>query len=227
MSVQPEDQTPEDIEAEQVVEYLVAHPYLLSEYPEALAAQELPHDTGTAVSLVERQIRILRDLSEKYRTQLEELVHVARENDSLHRRLHRLTLALIDARVFEEVVDVLQNELREQFQADAVELKLFSAEELKAHSLEAGPALFKDFMDKRRPSCGPLDGQKLEYLFGSQSSDTGSAALIPLRTDNVVGVLAIGSRDPERFHPGKGVDFLIRLSEVVSHTLQAVSVPGS
>ncbi len=227
MSVQPEDRTPEDLEAEQVVEYLVAHPYLLSEYPAALAAQELPHDTGSAVSLVERQIRILREQADKYRSQLEELVHVARENESLNRRLHRLTLALIDARAFEEVVDVLQDELREQFQADAVELKLFSAEDLNAHATEAGPALFRDFMTKGRPSCGPLDGKKLEYLFDSQSGDTGSAALIPLRTRSLVGVLAIGSRDPERFNAGKGVDFLVRLSEVVSHTLQAVSVPGS
>lgn len=227
MNLQTEDRAPDELEVEQVVEYLVAHPYLLSEYPEALASQKLPHETGTAVSLVERQIRTLRELSDKYRAQLDDLVRIARDNESLNRRLHRLTLALIDAREFEEVVDVLQDALREQFQADAVELKLFSAGELEAHSAEPGPALFKEFMDKGRPSCGPLDSKKLEYLFRSQSRDTCSAALIPLRTDSLVGVLAIGSRDPERFHAGKGVDFLIRLSEVVSHTLQAVSVPGN
>jgi len=39
-------------------------------------------------------------------------------------------------------------------------------------------------------------------------------------------VLAIGSRDPQRFHEGKSVDFLQRLAEVVSATLQAASGPG-
>jgi uncharacterized protein YigA (DUF484 family) len=43
----------------------------------------------------------------------------------------------------------------------------------------------------------------------------------------VSGILAIGSRDRERFHAGKGVDFLRRLGDIVSHTLQAVSVPGA
>jgi uncharacterized protein YigA (DUF484 family) len=227
MSLQPEEPTLEDPEAARVADYLRAHPRFFDDHPQALAALQLSHDSGDAVSLVERQLRTLRDQSNRYRRQLEELVAVARENDALNRRLHRLILALIDARTFNEVVDVLQDELRDQFQADAVELKLFSADSIDSHAAEPGPALFRDFMAKGRPSCGPLDGPQLEYLFGPQAGETGSAALIPLHTPNLAGVLAIGSRDRERFHPGKGVDFLRRLGEVVSHTLQAVSVPGA
>ena len=71
-----------------------------------------------------------------------------------------------------------------------------------------------------------LDKAQLEYLFGPQAGETGSAALIPLTAPPLAGVLAIGSRDPDRFHEGKGVDFLQRLAEVVSATLQAASSPG-
>ena len=42
----------------------------------------------------------------------------------------------------------------------------------------------------------------------------------------LAGVLAIGSRDPQRFHEGKRVDFLQRLAEVVSAKLQSASSPG-
>ena len=77
-----------------------------------------------------------------------------------------------------------------------------------------------------KPSCGQLDTDKLESLFGSQAHETGSAALIPIRTSTLSGVLAIGSRDPQRFHQGKGLDFLIRLGELVSLTLQTVTTPG-
>lgn len=227
MSVQPEEPSVEDTEAASVAAYLLAHPRFLEEHPDVLAALELPHDSGAAVSLVERQLRILREQSNRYRRQLEELVSVARENDTLSRRLHRLILALIDAREFDEVADALQDELRDQFRADAVELKLFSVNDLENHAAEPGPALFRNFMAQGRPSCGPLDGPQLEYLFGSQAGETGSAALIPLHTPGLAGVLAIGSRDRERFHPGKSVDFLRRLGEVVSHVLQAVSVPGA
>ena len=113
-----------------------------------------------------------------------------------------------------------------QFQADAVEMKLFASDQLDAHAHEPGPALFRDFIARARPNCGRLDQDKLEYPFGSQAGETGSAALIPLTAPPLAGVLAIGSRDPERFHQGKSVDFLQRLAEVVSAKLQSASSPG-
>ena len=219
------NQTADDRE-EQIAEYLIVHPDFFERHPDALAAIDIPHPTGDAVSLIERQVRTLRDQSTRYRRQLEELVAVARENDALAKRLHRLTLALIETHSFDEVLNTLQDELREQFNADAVEMKLFASDQLEAHSHEPGPALFRDFLQRAKPNCGRLDKAKLEYLFGSQAGETGSAALIPLTAPPLAGVLAIGSRDPERFHEGKSVDFLQRLAEVVSATLQAASSPG-
>lgn len=219
------DPAPDDRE-QQIADYLVDHPDFFGRHPDALAAIDIPHPTGDAVSLIERQVRTLREQATRYRRQLEELVGVARENDALARRLHRLTLALIETRSFDEVLNTLQDELREQFKADAVEMKLFAADQLEAHAHEPGPALFSDFIRRARPNCGRLDQQQLEYLFGSQAGETGSAALIPLTAPPLAGVLAIGSRDPERFNEGKSVDFLQRLAEVVSATLQAASSPG-
>jgi len=227
MTLQHEDlDAPADDLEQKIADYLVAHPDFLQRHPKALAAIDIPHPTGDAVSLIERQVRTLREQNTHYRSQLEELIGVARENDALAKRLHRLTLALIETRSFDEVLNTLQDELRNLFQADAVEMKLFSAEELKAHASEPGPAMFKDFVERQRPSCGALTGEQLDYLFGSQAGETGSVALIPLQATPLVGVLAIGSRDPQRFHAGKSVDFLQRLADVVSATLTAVSSPG-
>lgn len=220
----PEQKT--DDNEEQIAEYLIAHPDFFNRHPDALAAIDIPHPTGDAVSLIERQVRTLRAQSTKYRGQLEHLVSVARENDALARRLHRLTLALIETHSFDEVLNTLQDELRDQFKADAVEMKLFATEQLEAHAHEPGPALFRDFLQRARPNCGALDKAKLEYLFGPQAGETGSAALIPLTAPPLAGVLAIGSRDPDRFHEGKSVDFLQRLAEVVSAKLQSASSPG-
>jgi uncharacterized protein YigA (DUF484 family) len=219
------DRTSDEHE-EQIADYLIRHPDFFDRHPDALAAIDIPHPTGDAVSLIERQVRTLRDQSARYRRQLENLVTVARENDSLAKRLHRLTLALIETHSFDEVLNTLQDELRDQFKADAVEMKLFATEQLDAHAHEPGPALFRDFLQRARPNCGQLDRNKLEYLFGPQAGETGSAALIPLAAPPLAGVLAIGSRDPDRFHEGKSVDFLQRLAEVVSAKLQSASSPG-
>lgn len=227
MSLQHDDK-PADTDFEQVVaDYLIAHPNFLACHPEVLAEIDIPHSTDGVVSLIERQVCILREQNHHVRDQLVELVSIARENDALARRLHHLTLALIEARVFDEVINTLQDELRNLFHADAVEMKFFSAEELATHKADHGPAMFTEFIESECPTCGQLPAEQLEYLFGSQAAEIGSVALIPLHAPPSVGVLAIGSHDPQRFHAGKSVDFLKRLSDVVSATLGAVSSTGS
>ena len=208
----------------EIARYLLDHPDFFLRHEEVLDDLEVPHRTGEAVSLLEHKIRMLQDKASRYQNQLQELISVARENEQLNQRLHQLTLNLIEATSVEEVLATLQDELRARFNADAVELKLFSLEDLEeARVSEAGMAIFRKFMRTDKPTCGPLSGEKLKVLFGDQAGDSGSAALIPIRTSDLSGVLAIGSRDRNRFHAGKGVDFLVRLGELVSLTLQAVN----
>jgi uncharacterized protein YigA (DUF484 family) len=207
----------------QIGEYLQQHPDYLLRHPGVLAQLEIHHDSGAAVSLIEHKIKILQQQSGTYRQQLEDLIDVARENEDLHHHLHRLTLTLLKARRQADVQEILQEELTSRFRADAVVLKLFSAAQLEALPGDATPAMFEEFMQADRPSCGELSAEKLRSLFDEQLGDSGSAALIPIRTSNLSGVLAIGSKDSERFPPDKGVDFLIGLGELVSLTLQAVS----
>ncbi len=208
---------------EQIGQYLRQHPDYLLRHPSILTLLELRHESGTAVSLIEHKIKILQKQSAAYQQKLEHLIDVARGNEDLHHRLHRLTLTLLKARSQDDVQEMLRDELTSSFEADAVELKLFSSAQLEAHAGETVPAIFEDFIQADRPSCGELTEEKLRSLFEEQLGNTGSAALIPIRTSNLSGVLAIGSQDIQRFPPGKSVDFLISLGELVSLTLQAVA----
>lgn len=231
MSEENANPQPEDagVAEQQVAEYLAAHPDFFESRLELLNDLRIPHPTqNKTVSLVERQLMSLRDQAQQNRRQLQELVTVARENERLGRQLHELTLALIETATFDELINTLQDELRGQFQADAVELRLFSQAELEkaVNEGEPGPAVFRNLMDQGRPKCGVLNTDQLAYLFGSQATETGSVALVPISAKRTLGILAIGSRDPARFHPGKGTDFLRRLGEVVSRTLQVMLEPG-
>jgi uncharacterized protein YigA (DUF484 family) len=210
-----------DFEAE-IVDYLHNHSDFFSRHPELLQMLNVPHSAGEGtISLVERQTQLLRDKAGEYRKQLEQLIAVARENDDLNRRLHELTLTLIETDELDRLMDILLDDLREQFNADAVELKLFSAENLEqaVNERQAVPLMFDDFMKQGKPRCGALKKEQLQYLFGNMAAETGSVALIPLTHNAVEGVLAIGSRDAQRFHPGKDTEFLQRLGDLVSHAL--------
>ena len=216
------------IEAE-ITRYLRQHPDFFLRHPGLLTELKIPHASGRAVSLVERQVETLRNQLQDYQQQLDELVKVAKENDALQSRMQRLTLELIDAATFEEVLTALEDELHDSFQADAVELRLFSASQLSEHVADDLPehsTVFENFFKQERPICGPLAPGQLDYLFGAEADEIASAALIPLHSDGVLGLLAIGSRDPLRFVPQQGTVFLSRLGEIISHTLKAVSLPG-
>ncbi len=218
-----------------VESYLADHPDFFLGREALLSRLRLTHPgSGAAISLIERQVALLREDNERLSAQLHELLEVARDNEQLTTRLHHLTLSLIDAATFEEVVDVLEDELHDQFRADAVELRLFSAlaaEQQLANENQSGrpaeAAKFREFLERGSPLCGHLGSEQLVFLFGTLADDIGSAALIPVRGEGIVGVLAIGSRDTDRFHAGKGTHFLARLGEIVSRTLQVVSVPGA
>jgi hypothetical protein len=218
--------TPVDDELERTVtEYLARHPDFFEHHADLLTTLRIPHGPGQTVSLVERQLGLLRGQSDQLRARLEHLIAVARENEALHDRLHRLTLALLDARDFEAVLQTLRTELQAHFQADAVALRQAAGDELQrprdpAHA--SGARVLRELLATGQPRCGALDAAELAYFFGAEAAASRSVALVPLIGPRLTGALAIGSRDPERFNPGKATDFLIRLGEVVAKTVQAV-----
>jgi hypothetical protein len=136
-------------------------------------------------------------------------------------------LALLDSGDFDTVLRTLRVELEAHFQADAVALRRVDAGELHRPQdpRQAGGAmLLRELVATGQPRCGPLGEAELAYFFGTEAGDARSVALIPLIGPRLTGALAIGSRDPERFHPGKATDFLVRLGEVVASTVQAVAL---
>ncbi|MCU7907070.1 MAG: DUF484 family protein [Candidatus Thiodiazotropha sp. (ex Epidulcina cf. delphinae)] len=214
---------------DQLASYLSEHPDFFSRHPDLLGRIEIPHESGAAVSLIERQVETLRNQFRASQKHLSELLEVARNNELLQERMHRLTLELIDAATFEEVLNALEDELHDDFKADAVELRLFSSSHLDDHpdeALSGQIATFEQFFNRNQPICGKLDPHQLDYIFGAEGDRITSTALIPLKSDGVLGLLAIGSCDPKRFAHHQGTDFLTRLGEIISRTLQAVSLPG-
>lgn len=211
---------------EQIGEYLIRHGDYFERHPGVLQELEVRHDAGEgSISLVERQVQVLREKADESKAQLQELIEVARENESLNQRLYELTLLLIESRDLESLMDTLLDDLREQFNADAVELRLFASDNLEQAVNEGQPAslLFADFMQQGKPKCGALKREQLDYLFGSMAAETGSVALIPLEHQQTRGILAIGSHDTQRFHPGKDTGFLQRLGSLVSHALTRIT----
>ncbi len=214
---------PIEIEQE-VVDYLRENPEFFARYPEVLAALEVPHSCGNAVSLVEYQVSVLRDRNRDLRNKLKQLVKNARDNEELSQRLHRLTLSLIECSSVDDVFANLYHSLREDFKAEHAAIRVFASPkngndqglaEFVGDVTDSRP-LFETLSESMKPLCGRMKLEQIEFLFPDHVDDIGSSAVLPLGESRCFGVLAVGSSDPQRYYPGMGVVFLQQLSEVVT-----------
>lgn len=222
------------LSAEQVEQYLREHPEFFNDHLALVASLRIPHAAGPAVSLIERQVAVLRDQNQQYKRKLMELVQVGRDNDTLHRNLHQLTLALMRAHGLADVIERVHGHLRDDFKVDSVALRLARlpagfATDTCTLPLEAGdPALasFAAFFRAVRPLCGELKPDQLAFLYGDQAEAIASTALIPLGVEAELGMLAIGSHDEHRFHPAMDTLFLRCLGELVACALTPYLEPA-
>ena len=230
MTTQKEtNQSLSPVTAEDVVEFLSKHPEFFRDYPDLLSRIEIPHTgSGDAVSLVERQVQVLREQNQRARKQLHELIEIARLNEELARRMHKLALTLMDAAEPKEIFTTLYDNLRKNFHADKVSVRLFA--EPSFIDTYAGPefagknadekSLFKTMIETHEPLCGRMKHQQRVFLFGDDGNEIASSVMVPLHGPGWGGILSIGSFDPERFQPGMGVELLANMGEVLSFILK-------
>jgi uncharacterized protein YigA (DUF484 family) len=209
------------IAEDEIAAYLEAHPDFFERRPDLLVALRVPHASGGAVSLIEHQVAVLRGQLQTERRRLAQLIARAQDFESLSTRLHSLSLQLIAAKDVEHVETILSKALCRDLDAEAVTLKLFPLERDAAES-DPTVAAFLALLDREHSLCGPLDAERNGVLFGDQGEVIRSVALVPVRTDDRSGVLAIGSSDPERFGADMGTDLLDRLGEILSQKLQGL-----
>jgi uncharacterized protein YigA (DUF484 family) len=215
-----------------VAEYLQRVPDFFERNSQLLDKLRLPHVRagGATVSLVERQVEVLRERNLALERKLRDLIEVARTNDLLADRIHRLCQRLIQTRTTLETVTAIETSLREDFEAMHAVIVVFleRSEELErgagrflriAGRDSAEMKMFDSLFQSGKPRCGQIRDAQRDYLFGKDTVEIGSAALTPLGSKGSIGILAIGSSDAQRFSPGMSTEFLTRVGEVVSVAL--------
>ncbi len=216
--------------AQQVREYLLQSPDFYNQYPELLDDIPVTEKHGGVVSLTMRHLAVLREKNAKLQQQLDGLLAIARENDALFGRMQQLTTALLDARCVEDVFATLDDTLKECFSADFFSIRLIQGETESNFPIsnvvwQQGDAQlehFKRLLDSQKIKCGLPTHAQAEALFAEQAEAVKSAALIPLKIDQQDGVLAIGSKDTDRFRPTMGTLFLTHLGELVAKRLYSL-----
>lgn len=213
----------------EVVAYLKAHLDFLSRHPDLLEAIELKHKAGSAVSLIERQVDMLRAKNARLEDKLERLLAAARDNEQRAENVQRLARTLMRAPSLAAVAAGLAKCMREDFGIEETFIGL-SSSQFKRHDIEGVVPVepegklaraFENFFRTRLIECGPLAADKAQLLFPKAATPPASAAIIPLEKDKHLGMIALGAVDADRFQPRQGKLFLEMTAELVAAAVRA------
>lgn len=202
------------VSADDVVRYLEQHPDFFDSHPELLESLRVPHGGNGTVSLVERQLKVLRERQTVSRERLAELVRVARSNDLLAERIQKLSIRLLHAHTTADVRAQVEASMREDFDIPQVRLLLG----------DAVPAELTSLLSSGKPRCGHFSKAQRTVFFGELGDSLGSAAITPVGPGASQGVLLLGSEDADRFNPAMSTDFLARIGELTGAALSRFGV---
>ena len=201
----------DNLDPKAVEAFLRAHPNFLQDRPGLLAVLNLPHGGEGAVSLVERQVSVLRERNIASRQKLAELSDISRENDRLLDATRNTILALLAGENRADLSRIWLDQVTGTFKAEMGALVW-----LDGSADSAEEALVTDKLVRQSSGfSGVLRPEEMQAMFGTAATE-GSAALVAIRSgEDHIGVLGVGSHDTQRYRPEDGTLFLDYLAEVI------------
>lgn len=211
-----------ELNDELVREYLKDNGDFLQRNPDLLDHLHVSHASGSAVSLVEKQVSVLRERNVEMRHRLNNLTANARENDKLYEQTRTLVLALLKARNIAGLYQAFMDSMTEDFKVEHASMILFGEEasggNCRIENIESARIEIGALLKGRKPVCGVLRKEELAYLF-PDAVDIGSAALMPLTNGAELGLVAVGSSDANKYSSNMGTLFLTHIADVIARLL--------
>lgn len=228
--------TPQQLDDAAIAAWLRKHPAFFHGHPDLLMELSIPHESGKAISLLERQVAVFRERQSSLQDQIFEFIGNARNNDNLFEKTRLVVLDILRANTFAAVLDLMTERLRADFDASASALVFVSdasggTTPVTRLGTTAVKTALGDLFAKQRTYCGALNQVQQQLLFPGQSAPIVSAAIVPLhlREDSTVRtqygrpLLLIGSTRDQHFNSSLDTLFLDFIGEVLTVRLQGMS----
>jgi uncharacterized protein YigA (DUF484 family) len=204
-----------------VKQYLLDHPRFLVRNPELLSHIELKYGEQETFSLVERQVKTLRDKNSQLQGQQIEMLQTAHANEELLEMCNRFMFELLECSDLNSLSSRIVTDLKKMFDLDGVALVLVGDYDVGApaqifSSTEEISQLLDCHFPDNQPLCGRLGQAPKLALFGELSYNFQSCALVPMGKGCENGLLALASKDIARFDPEMGTLFIELIANYVS-----------
>lgn len=213
-------------EAEKVESYLIKNKHFFDDKNNLLSQLNLPHDEKGSISLIERQIEILRKENKAQKDKLIQFIETASANDIISKKIQSLAASLISSGSQKNTFEITYNSLFNDFEIEYISFVIFKKLNFKKPDFvlqidkkDKSLDTFQSFLKNKSPRCNLLTDQQYKLLFRN-SKNIRSSALIPLFIKNYYGFLAIGSNDEMRFNPDMSMDYLSLIGNLISRAIQ-------
>ena len=224
----------------QVADWLHAHPDFFDHHADVLSDVKLRHPHGgRAISLVERQVLVLRDRNKALESKMAELIRIGQENDAIGTRLQQWTRELLQASDPARLPSLLVEGLQQGFAVPQVAVRLWGIDGIEAPFGEDVSAETRRRVNELvKPYCGPNSYPEAAAWLPGGGESTASMALLALRrvdghgvggdaqgaqplpaVGDAFGLVVLGSEDAARFQAGMGTAFLERIAEIAGASL--------
>ncbi len=218
--------TPDQLTDAQIEDYLRRHPTFFLEHETLLTELYLPHASGEAVSLLERQVSLLRERNIDARKRLKDFLEEGERNDELFGKTRELVLTLMDARSLSHMVESLYAACQTLFGLEHQQFTLIDPPAALKPALVR--ALSRSEAEQKMPSvarisqcaAGVFRDEELKLLFAGDHADVKSALVLPIfAQDELVALMAFGSDDARYFCSNMDTLFLDFIGDVLGRLL--------
>ena len=220
---------PSELNPQSVANYLLEHPDFFIEHEDVIEGLKLPHESGQAISLIQKQVSVLRENSENHKKKIQSLINNANVNDGLFEKTRLLILSLLKAKNLESLNQIITKDLSHHFDTIANHLIFIGQDQealtgLPTRTMIEAEAKLGELFIRERTFCGRLDVERTTFFFGEQANEVKSVAIVPIHlhqekngeTPELLPVLVTGSANENFFHSNQDTLFLDFIGEVLA-----------
>ena len=209
----------------QVLDYLESNPDFFNRNEEALSRVVLQHNSGDAASIIERQIKTLRNRNQKIDTQVSEMISVAKLNEEIFSKIRALCTSMIEIETWQQLNESLATHFLTNFKADYIlcNIEESSSTQSLDHIKFEEIRIAESFKTGTEPLCLQLREEEMHDLFGSihkKGQGAESVLIIPFGSRNRKGFLSVGSKDPLRFNNKMETMFASFISSLLGRVIR-------
>ena len=93
------------LKPEEVIIFLKENPDFFIEHPDAIESLEIKHESGEAVSFIEKQVELIKAKNLETSTKLKEFIINAKENEILFIKIKKLISVILNSKDLEKLLN--------------------------------------------------------------------------------------------------------------------------